>query len=305
MNEPSRLKILLAFAAVYIIWGSTYLAIMFAVDTIPPFVMAGVRFFSAGAGLYLWLRLRGAPKPSMSQWRSMTIIGFLLIGIGNGTVSWVEQTLPSGLTALIIALTPFWFVSIEWIQNAIRPTREVLIGLALGLIGMIILIDPARITEGGQLDPFATTILVLATIAWASGSMYSRKAEQTSWPLLGASMQMMVGGGMLLCFSAVMGEMTSLDLGAVSTTSLAALAYLIVFGSLVAFTSYIWLLKASTPARVSTYAYVNPVIAIFLGWLLAGEELNLRIILAAAVIVSGVALITAERIRLARGDAKT
>ncbi len=299
MNEASRAKVLLAFAIVYLVWGSTYLGIRFAIDTIPPFIMAGVRFFIAGSVLYLWLRLRGAPKPTWTQWRSMGIVGLLLIGVGNGAVSWVELTLPSGLTALIIALTPFWFVSLEWMQNAIRPTKEVIVGLALGLIGMIILINPANITQGGSLDPLATTIVILATMAWASGSMYSRKAEQPSKPLLGAAMQMLVGGALLIAFAGITGEWASFDISAVSAESYAALAYLIVAGSLIAFTAYIWLLRATTPARVSTYAYVNPVIAVFLGWLLADEPLNLRIIIAAAIILSGVAMITAMKIRMA------
>ncbi|MCZ7554979.1 MAG: EamA family transporter [Bacteroidia bacterium] len=299
MNEASRAKVLLAFAIVYLVWGSTYLGIRFAIETIPPFIMAGVRFFAAGAILYLWLRFRGAPGPSKAQWRSMSVVGFLLIGIGNGTVSWVELTLPSGLTALIIALTPFWFVSLEWMQNAIRPTREVIVGLLLGLSGMIILIDPANITQGGRLDPFATTILILATMSWAGGSMYSRSAERPASQLMGAAMQMLVGGAVLIVFGSIMGEWAVFDPSAVSTVSLAAFLYLIVFGSLIAFSAYIWLLQASSPARVSTYAYVNPVIAVFLGWLLAGETLTPRIMIAAAVILSGVALITAVKIRLA------
>lgn len=290
-------KVLLAFAAVYVIWGSTYLGIRFAVETIPPFLMAGVRFFIAGSVLYLWLRLRGVPGPTVRQWKSMSVVGLLLIGVGNGAVSWAEQTVPSGLTALIIALTPLWFVSIEWFQHAIRPTREVVIGLALGFIGMIVLIDPARITDSGHFDPIGTIVIIIGTIAWAAGSMYSRTAEHPSRPMLGTAMQMLTGGAMLLLVSAFSGEMWSFDISTVSAVSFASLMYLIVFGSLIAFTSYIWLLKESTPARVSTYAYVNPVIAVFLGWLLAGELLNARIGIAAAIIVAGVALITAVKAR--------
>lgn len=290
-------KVLLAFAAVYVIWGSTYLGIRFAVETIPPFLMAGVRFLIAGGLLYGWLRARGAPAPSVTQWRAAAIIGALLIGVGNGAVSWAEQTVPSGLTALIIALTPLWFVSIEWFQNAIRPTREVVIGLALGFIGMIVLIDPARITDSGHFDPIGTIVIIIGTIAWAAGSMYSRTAEHPSRPMLGTAMQMLTGGALLLLVSAFSGEMWSFDISTVSAVSFASLLYLIVFGSLIAFTSYIWLLKESTPARVSTYAYVNPVIAVFIGWLLAGELLNARIGIAAAIIVAGVALITAVKAR--------
>lgn len=290
-------RIYLAFAAVYLIWGSTYLAIRFAVETIPPFMMAGTRFLLAGAVLYLSLRLRGVPAPTMGQWRSMSVIGILLIGAGNGAVSWAEQTVPSGLTALIIALIPLWFVAIEWFQHAIKPTKEVAIGLALGFLGMIILIDPARITEGGHLEPLGTAVVVAGTFAWAWGSMYSRTAEHPTRPLLGTAMQMLCGGALLLIVSAITGEFFSFRIETVSLRSLASFGYLIAFGSLIAFTSYIWLLKASTPARVSTYAYVNPVIAVFLGWLLAGELLNTRIVIAAVIIVGAVALITSVRNR--------
>lgn len=292
-------KIILAFAAVYIIWGSTYLGIRFAVETIPPFLMAGTRFFIAGAGLYLWLRMRGVAGPTRPQWKSAAIIGFLLIGGGNGAVSWAEQTVPSGLTALIIALIPLWFVAIEWMQHSIRPSLEVVLGLALGLIGMIVLIDPARITDSGHVDLIGAAVVVGGTIAWAIGSMYSRGAEHPSRPLLGTAMQMMTGGALLLFTSAVIGEAASFDIHQVSVSSFAAFGYLIVFGSLIGFTSYIWLLKATTPARVSTYAYVNPVIAVFLGWLLADELLNARIIIAAVIIVAGVVLITSVKIRQA------
>ncbi len=292
-------KIVLAFAAVYIVWGSTYLGIRFAVETIPPFLMAGTRFFIAGAGLYLWLRLRGVKGPTRSQWKSAAIIGFLLIGGGNGAVSWAEQTVPSGLTALIIALIPLWFVVIEWMQHSIRPSLEVVLGLALGLIGMIVLIDPARITDSGHVDLIGAAVVVAGTIAWAIGSMYSRGAEHPSRPLLGTAMQMMTGGALLLLTSAVTGEAASFEMHQVSAVSLVSLGYLIVFGSLIAFTSYIWLLKATTPARVSTYAYVNPVIAVFLGWLLADELLNARIIIAAIIIVAGVVLITSVKMRQA------
>lgn len=288
-------KVLLAFGAVYVIWGSTYLGIRFAVETIPPFLMAGTRFATAGALLYLWLRARGAPSPTPRQWRETAIIGALLIGGGNGAVSWAEQTVPSGLAALIIALTPLWFVAIEWLRDGVRPTRLVVLGLLLGLAGMVALIDPTRLTGSDQIDLFGAAAIVAGTIAWAAGSMYSRTAELPARPLLGTAMQMLTGGVLLLVVSAFSGEAATLDLQRVSATSFAALGYLIVFGSLIAFTSYIWLLKAVAPSRVATYAYVNPVIAVFLGWLLASEPMNARIALAAAIIVAGVALITVGR----------
>ena len=290
-------KVILALTAVYVVWGSTYLAIRFAVETIPPFFMAGVRFFIAGAVLYAWLRMRGAPPPTPTHWKSMSIIGILLIGGGNGAVSWAEQTVPSGLTALIIALVPLLFVTIEWMQTRERPTAKVLIGLLLGFIGMIVLIDPARITEGGHVDPIGTTVIAVGTLAWAAGSMYSRTAEHPTRPLLGTAMQMLAGAALLLIVSAFSGELFGISFSAMSRASLISLGYLIVFGSLIAFTAYIWLLRAAPPAQVSTYAYVNPIIAVFLGWLLADELLNMRIVIATVIIVAAVAIITVARNR--------
>lgn len=290
-------KIVFAFGAVYLVWGSTYLGIRFAVETIPPFLMAGTRFVIAGLVLYAVLRLRGAAAPTLPQWRAMAIVGILLIAVGNGAVSWAEQTVPSGLTALIIALIPLWFVIIEWFQTATPPKSGVVTGLALGLIGMVILIDPARITEGGHVDPVGTAVIGAGTVAWAAGSMYARTAEQPARPLLGTAMQMLAGGAVLILVSLMTGEPQAFDLQAVSLLSLSSLLYLIVFGSLVAFTSYIWLMRASSPARVATYAYVNPVIAVILGWLLADELLNTRILIAACIIVASVAITTTVKSR--------
>lgn len=290
-------RVILALAAVYVVWGSTYLAIRFAVETIPPFFMAGVRFLVAGSILYAWLRLRGAPAPSVVHWRSMSIIGVLLIGVGNGAVSWAEQTVPSGLTALIIALIPLWFVLMDWFQTSTRPTGRVVAGLFLGFIGMIVLIDPARITESGHVDLIGAAVIAIGTLAWAAGSMYSRTAAHPTRPLLGTAMQMLTGAAALLIVSAFSGELADLSFGSMSQISILSLGYLIVFGSLVAFTSYIWLLRAAPPAQVSTYAYVNPVIAVFLGWLLADELLNMRIATATVIIVAAVAIITVARNR--------
>lgn len=300
MNESAyslRWKLIAAFSAVYLIWGSTYLGIRFAIQTIPPFLMAAMRFLISGSMLYTWLRVSGAPKPDLHHWRSAAITGFLLLGIGNGGLSWSEQVVPSGIAALIIAITPLWFVLIEWFQHAVRPSAETVLGLALGTVGMVILIDPARISGAGSVDLLGAGVLLTSSFCWTLGSLYSRRAKHPPRPLLGTAMQMLVGGGILLVVSFGVGEFRSLDLRYVSSSSLLALAYLIVFGSLIAFSSYIWLLKASTPARVSTYAYVNPIVAVFLGWLLAGEELNGRIALAAAIIVASVAIITSVNIR--------
>lgn len=295
-NHP-RFKILAAFAAVYIIWGSTYLAIRLAVETIPPFLMSGTRFLLAGGGLYAWLRLKGAGKPTLQHWRSATIVGFMLLVIGNGGVSWAEQFVPSGITALLIAITPLWFVVIDWWSRGVKPTASTIGGLILGTIGILVLVDPVELVGGEQVDLLGAFVLLIATVTWAWGSLYSRHAEMPSSPLLATAMEMLSGGILLILFGTISGEFFRFDASAITAQSLFSLLYLVVFGSLVAFTSYIWLLKAVRPALVSTYAYVNPVIAVFLGWLIAEEPLGGRVLLAAAIIVAAVALITTMNAR--------
>jgi len=293
MDSPSpRIKIIAAFAAVYIFWGGTYLAIRLAVESIPPFFMAGTRFILAGGSLYVWLRLRGAEKPTFSHWKSATIVGFMLLLVGNGGVSWAEQFVPSGIAALLIAFTPFWFVVFEWRSRGIKPTRTMVGGLILGTGGIILLIDPAKLVGGDQVDLLGAFVLLLATVSWAWGSLFSRRAEMPSSPLLATAMEMLSGGILLIILSAVSGDLARLDFSIVTTSSVLSLAYLVVFGSLIAFSSYIWLLKAVRPSLVSTYAYVNPVIAVLLGWLIVDEPLGGRILLATAIIVGAVALIT-------------
>lgn len=290
--SASRSKIIAAFAAVYIFWGGTYLAIRFAVESIPPFLMAGTRLVIAGGGLYLWLRLRGEQKPTFSHWKSATIVGFLLLLMGNGGVSWSEQFVPSGVAALIIAITPCWFVVFEWLTRGVKPTKTIIGGLILGTAGIILLIDPVNLVGGDHVDLLGASVLMIATISWAWGSLFSRHADMPSSPLLGTAMEMLSGGILLLFLGMVTGELGRLDLSAITGTSLLSLSYLVIFGSLIAFSSYIWLLKVVRPSLVSTYAYVNPVIAVMLGWVLAGEALGGRILFATAIIVAAVALIT-------------
>lgn len=290
--SPSRLKILLAFGAVYIIWGSTYLAIRFAVESLPPFFMAAMRFIVAGGVLYAFLRLRGAAPPSLVHWKSASVVGATLLLIGNGGVSWAEQFVPSGITALFIAIVPLWFVVLDWWQRGVQPTLAIGFGLILGTAGVLILVDPAKLVGGEAVHLGGAVVLLVATISWAAGSLYSRRAELPSSPLLATAMEMLTGGLMLLIASTLSGELASMKLQDIDSKSWLSLGYLIIFGSLVAFSSYIWLLSNVQPTLVSTYAYVNPIIAVFLGWLLAGEIVGERILLAAAMIVGAVALIT-------------
>jgi drug/metabolite transporter (DMT)-like permease len=291
--EPSTSKLIGAFAAVYLVWGSTYLAIRFAIETLPPLLMASVRFLIAGSMLYLWARSRGAPKPTGSQWRAAAVVGGLLFVGGNGAVVVAEQWVPSGLVALVVASVPLWMVLLDWLWGSgARPTRRVVLGLMAGFAGVGVLAGSPGAGAGGSHELLGLLLVVAGSLAWAGGSIFARQADLPPRPRLWVGMQMLAGGAMLLPLSITLGELGRLDLGAVSLKSLLALAYLIVFGALLAFSAYIWLLGVSTPARVSTYAYVNPVVALLLGWALAGEPLTPRSLAAAGIIVGSVVVIT-------------
>lgn len=292
-HPPARLALFVAFTIVYVVWGSTYLAIRFAIETLPPFLMASARFLVAGAALYAWARIfGGAPRPTAAEWRETAIVGILLLLAGNGLVVWAEQRVPSGIAALVIGIVPCFMVLLDWLRpRGVRPTLRVAAGLVLGLAGLVWLVGPDAVMGGGRVDFLGAAALVLASLTWAVGSIYSRHVAMPS-PFLSSGMQMLVASGSLLLLGVALGEPWAFDAAAVTLRSVFGWVYLIVFGSIIGFSAYIWLLRASTPARVSTYAYVNPVVAVFLGWLLAAEPLTARTLVAAAVIVSGVALIT-------------
>ncbi len=296
-----RWKLIAAFAAVYFIWGSTYLAIRYAIETLPPLTMAGGRFVIAGAILYGWARVRGAPLPLHRHWREAALIGALLLLVGNGGVVYAERLIPSGLTALLIATEPLCVVLLDWLRpGGRRPTPAVAAGLVLGFAGAALLFSPSTGAESVPINMIGALSALVASLSWAAGSLYSIRSEQPASPLLATGMQLLAGGVLLLAAGLLAGEWNSLDLAAGSLRSWLALAYLLVFGSLVAFTAYVWLLKVATPAHVSTSAYVNPVIAVFLGWLLAGEVVTSRMILAAAVIIAAVIVITGHQGSIAR-----
>lgn len=290
----STLAIWGALIAVYITWGSTYLAIRFAVQTMPPFLMAATRFLFAGAVLYAFRRLRGDPPPTRVEWRSAAIVGLLLLTGANGSVVWAEQLVVSGIAALMVASAPLWMVLIDALRPGGRwPDGKAIFGVVLGFGGIALLVWPvggASIKEG--VNPVGAGVLVLASILWAAGSLYNRGARLPASPLLGTGMEMLAGGAGLVVMGTLTGEWSRVDLAGISTPSLLGLGYLIVFGAWVGFASYTWVLRVAPTTLVSTYAYVNPLIAIFVGNLLASEPLTARVLIAAAIIVTSVALIT-------------
>ncbi len=297
---PSTAKLVTAFAAVYLLWGSTFLAIRFAVATLPPFLMAGARHLVAGAVLYPLARLRSGERPSRANWSAAALMGALLLAGGNGGVSWAEQLVPSGVAALLVATVSLWMVILDWLRpGGVRPTGRVFAGLTLGFAGLAFLVGPSWLVGTGRVNPVGATVLVLASLSWATGSVFSRRLRLPRAPLLGTAMQCLTGGGLLIVLGVLSGQGAQLDWSVVSLRSVLALGYLIVFGSLLGFSAYTWLLAHAPPARVATYAYVNPVVAMFLGWALAGERITLRTLTATAVIVAAVVLVITARQRAA------
>ncbi|HMK39699.1 MAG TPA: EamA family transporter, partial [Bacteroidota bacterium] len=254
--DPPGTKISLAFAAVYIVWGSTYLAIRFGVETIPPFMMAGMRFTVAGLLLYGWARFRGAPRPAGKEWRSAAVIGLLLLFVANGGVTWAEQRVPSGIAALLAATVPVWIVLLDWgMHGAARPRPGVVAGLIVGIAGVLMLIGPDQILGHNRLDMPGIGVLLIAAISWASGSLYSRKAKLPASPLLATSMEMLTGAAALLVLSALTGEFQGFHPAEVSVRSWLSVGYLSLFGSIIGFSAYVWLLRVAHASRVATYAY--------------------------------------------------
>jgi drug/metabolite transporter (DMT)-like permease len=293
-EEQSRVRLVLAFVAVYVVWGSTYLFIRWAVETLPPFLMAGARFAVAGAILYAWAKTRGAPTPSRPEVRGAAIAGlFLLLG-GNGAVVWAEQRVPSAITALLVATVPVWMVLLDWLRpGGVRPRAGVFGGLALGLAGLALLVGRGAVgAESPGADMLGAGVLVVGSILWAVGSLYVRQSQHPSSAMVTNAVQMLSGGCALVVVGLAVGELGRYDLGAASSRSLLSLLYLVVAGSLIGFTAYTYLLQHTTPAKASTYAYVNPVVAVLLGWAFAGEAITARTLIAAAVILAGVAIIT-------------
>jgi len=268
----------------------------------PPFIMAGVRFLIGGGLLYWWAIARGAEKPQKKHWLTTGVIGLLMTVSGIGLVTWAEKTVPSGITALLIAMVPMWIVLIDWLRpNGTRPAAIAIFGVLLGFGGVAFLINPTNIGRLSEIDAFGAFLIAVACFSWALGSVYSRYATQPKSQSLSAGMQMITGGVVLVLLALLKGEYAEIDLAVVSARSVWSLVYLITLGSYV-YAVYIWLMKASTPARVSTYAYVNPIIALFLGSILAGEELSSWALGCSTVIILAVVLIISAKARAQKID---
>ncbi|MGH2785398.1 MAG: EamA family transporter [Actinomycetota bacterium] len=283
-----------ALTVIYIVWGSTYLAIRVAIETIPPLISASLRFLIAGGILYAFSIRRGdrADRPTVAEWRSTAIIGGLLFLGGNGGVVWAEQRIPSGVAALLVATVPLWMALIGFVALRERLPRIAVAGLLVGFAGTALLIRPSG---DGSVDTLGALVVVGASLAWAVGSLYSRRARLPKRPLVSASMQMICGGVALGIAGVAGGELSRFEPASFSRASVLAFFYLIFVGAIAAFSCYAWLLRVAPTSLVSTYAYVNPVVAVALGWAILDERVEPLTFVAGAIIVAAVAMIVTGR----------
>jgi drug/metabolite transporter (DMT)-like permease len=290
-------RIILAFAAVYVLWGSTYLFIKYAIETIPPFLLGASRFVVSGGLLYALALWRGAPKPTAAELRLAAITGVLMLGLGNGGVMFAEKTVPSGVVALIVSCVPILVVLLDWLRpKGIRPRKTMFAGLALGLVGMVILIGPRAIIGQGNVDEVGAAVLLVGSIAWSIGTLMTRSSNRPAGsPLVFAALQMLAASAAMLVMSLVSGDWRQFSWSGLTPLSMFSFWYLVIAGSIIGYTAYVYLLGVVSAAKASTYAYVNPIIAVVLGWLFANEPLGARTLIAAAVILGGVAIITSSQ----------
>ena len=289
--RASALAIAGGLAVVYVVWGSTYTGIAVALETMPPLLLAGARFLVAGAllyGLVAWLARDAVVRPTRRHWLAATLTGGPLLLVGNGGVVWAQQTVPSGVAALVIATVALWIVVLDRVVFGRRLTRLAAVGIVIGFAGVALLVDPSG---AGAADPVGAAILALAALGWATGSLLARGAALPERPLVGAAMQMLAGGTVLTLVGIASGDLADVHPSGFSLRSLAGFAFLVVFGSIVAFTAYGWLLRTTRTSLVATYAYVNPVVAVLLGWAVLGETVTARTLVAGGIIVASVALI--------------
>lgn len=291
-DKSRRLRIILAFLTIYIIWGSTYIAIKFALESMPPFLMGATRFTLAGLFMCAYMFARGA-RANFSHLLPTATLGFLLLVVGSMGVVLAEKTVPSGMVSLLVAMVPVFIVVLQWLRpGGIRPTGRVVLGLITGVSGLILLIEPQKFAGTGGIDLGGVACVLIGCLGSATGALYARSARVPEAQQLAAGMEMLFAGLILLALSGLQGEFALIATLHLTFKSIAAWLYLLVFGSMLAFSVYIWLLNQVNPAHVSTYAYVNPVVAILLGWLLAGETISLQTFIGAGIILAAVWLIT-------------
>lgn len=294
---PARWKLWGAFAALYVLWGSNFLAIRYAAESMPPFLMMAVRCLIAGAVLSGWAWLRDGARPRAGQWRSAAAVGALLFLGCHGLLAWAEQTIPSGVAALVMATTPVWLALLDWAANGNRPTSRAVVGLGLGLLGLVFLVRP-----GGAGASIALPVLVLSAFSWAAGSILSRRLDLPGSLVLASGLQLLTGGVALAVVGLALGEAGRLDAGVLAPRAVGGFAYMVVVSSLVGFTAFTWLLRVAPPAQVGTYAFVNPVVALLVGHLVGGEAIAGATLVSSAVIVAGVALVVSGTRVPAKGD---
>jgi len=300
---PARNHLLLAFFLIYVIWGSTYLAIRYAIETIPPFLMAGARFLIAGILMYGLMRWQGVANPTRTQWGQLMLVGVFMFLGGNGFVVWAEQFISSGLAALLVSTLPLWLIMLDWLwAKGPAPSGLAMVGIGLGIVGTFVLVDPIRLV-GSEVYLPGAGMVILASLLWAIGSIYSKKFRQPASIFMSAACQMIGGGLALLLVAGTQGEFEGFSMQQVSGVSAAGFVYLMILGSMIAISAYVWLLQNASASSISTYAFVNPAVAVLLGWLIAGETLNTRILAGAGIILSGVVLVikaSAQRTARAR-----
>ncbi len=289
-------KTALAFTAIYLIWGSTFLATRFAVVTIPSFFVAGTRFFVAGLILFAIGRVKYREKLTWQNWRAAACMGALFFLICHGGVAWAAKHVPSGISALLMSSISLWTGLIEWVRRSeTRPNKLVAISLGVGFLGIATLVVRPEVLAGSQVGSMGALVVVVGAFSWALGTVFTRKVDLPSSTVVSAGMQMICGGGLLLLTGVLTGQAAHLSLAGLNSTSLISMLFLTLIGSLVGFTCYVWLLGVASPTLVATYAYVNPIVAVFLGWALAGERLTARSMIASLVVLLSVAMIISSR----------
>jgi drug/metabolite transporter (DMT)-like permease len=293
-SHPSRWRILLAFAIIYLVWGSTFLAIRVGVREVPPFLFAGMRFFAAGIVLYAWMRAKGTASPDRRQWAAILLLATLIFVFDYGLLFWAEKRVPSGIAAVMLATIPVFIALAEILfLRTQRLTPRLGFALLVGIGGVAVLVGPSADLGEGAIDKAGAFALIVAAISWSIAAILTRKLPLPESKVMSSGAQMLAGGILLTLTSAMLGEFKGFDVRAVSTRAWLALLYLIVAGSIIAFTAYVWLIHHESPTKVGTYAYVNPVVAVLLGYFLGGEALGARTIVGTLLVMVSVIVITA------------